>query len=250
MSTPKSTPTTPQRLIAYVRVSTAAQVANGDSTTAQAEAIHAWALEAGHQVVEIMTDEGLSGTLQAEDRPGLTAALVAIADGGADGLAVLSLDRLARELHVQEAALAAIWSAGGRVFEVVHGEVLQDSPDDPMRRFLRQVMGAASELEAGMVRMGARSGRKRKAAKGGYIGGLRLHRKFGFELARDDAGNWEYVPVPEEQSTIARIVAGRSDGRTLAAIAGELNGEGVNAPNGRCWYPATIKLIAERAVAA
>jgi DNA invertase Pin-like site-specific DNA recombinase len=54
MSTPKSTPTTPQRLIAYVRVSTAAQVANGDSTTAQAEAIHAWALEAGHQVVEIM----------------------------------------------------------------------------------------------------------------------------------------------------------------------------------------------------
>ncbi len=89
-----------------------------------------------------------------EDRPGLGAALVALESGEAEGLIVHRLDRLARELHVQKVALAHAWNVGDHVcvFEVVEGEVPRDDPNDPHRRFLRQVVGAAAELERGLIK--------------------------------------------------------------------------------------------------
>jgi DNA invertase Pin-like site-specific DNA recombinase len=243
----KSNPT-PLRLIAYVRVSTNGQTIKGDSPAAQEEACRAWAQAQDHEIIGVTSDNGLSGTLDADDRPGLTSALLDIAEGEADGLVIRELDRLARELHVQEAVLSRVWAAGGHVFEVAHGEVLQDDPDDPMRTFLRQVMGAAAQLEAGMIRMRMRRGRRRRARQGHYIGGPRLHRKYGFALTASD-GRFRYKPVPDEQQVIGRIRTERSNGQTLRAIAGILNSEDIAPPSGRCWYPATVRLIAERAVA-
>jgi hypothetical protein len=59
----------------------------------------------------------------------------------------------------------------------------------------------------------------------------------------------EYEPEPEQQAVIQRIKTERSAGATLRATASKLNGEGTAPPSGRCWHPATIKLIAERATA-
>jgi DNA invertase Pin-like site-specific DNA recombinase len=56
--------------------------------------------------VGVLRDEGVSGTKDAADRPGLTAALAMIEDRGAGGHLVARLDRLARTLVVQEAVLA------------------------------------------------------------------------------------------------------------------------------------------------
>jgi DNA invertase Pin-like site-specific DNA recombinase len=103
---------------------------------------------------------------------------MAVADGEADGLVVHRVDRLARELHVQEVALAHARSAGEhvKVFEVAEGgEIKRDDPHDPQRKFLRQVMGAAAELVRGMIAARLQGGRRRKAARGGYIGRKRLH---------------------------------------------------------------------------
>lgn len=47
----------------------------------------------------------MSGALPVHERPGLLAALEALEADEAHGLVVHRLDRLARELHVQEAAL-------------------------------------------------------------------------------------------------------------------------------------------------
>ncbi|GEB62119.1 hypothetical protein GCM10017674_79960 [Streptomyces gardneri] len=49
-----------------------------------------------------------------------------IADGRADGILAPNLDRLARELTVQEAVVAYTWALGGRVFTADHGEHLED----------------------------------------------------------------------------------------------------------------------------
>lgn len=158
------------RLVAYVRTSTA-NAANGDSPAAQEEACRAWAAANRHDIAAVHVDRGLSGKLGPDDRPGLAPALVAVERSDADGVVVHRLDRLARELHVQEAALARAWEAGGRVFEAVEGEVPRDDPDDPYRRFVRQVMGAAAELERGMIAARLRTGRRRKRQRGDYTGG-------------------------------------------------------------------------------
>jgi DNA invertase Pin-like site-specific DNA recombinase len=235
------------RLISYVRTSTQ-NGAGSDSLAAQEEACRAWAEEHGHEVVAVHRDEALSGGVGVEGRPGLAAALVALADGEADGLVVHRIDRLARELHVQEVALAHAWSAGEhvRVYEVAEGgEVKRDDPNDPQRKFLRQVMGAAAELERGMIRARLQGGRRRKAAQGGYIGGGRLHPRYGYRLEEST-----YVPDPGQQGVIARIRELRTGGATWAAVAETLNREGVQPPSGAAWYPMTARRIVNREDAA
>lgn len=212
------------RLVAYIRTSTGA--ANGDSLGAQEDACRDWADQHGHELAAVHVDDGISGGLGADERPGLLAAIAEIEDGRARGLVIHRLDRLARELHVQEAALARIWGAGDHasVFEAVEGEVLRDDPDDPHRRFLRQVMGAASELERGLIRARLRRGRQRKADQGGYIGGHTV--PFGYRVAPDG----RITPDPDQQASIRRIIALRRSGHTWKQVA---ETPGVNLhPNG------------------
>ncbi|MFF7191487.1 hypothetical protein ACFZAR_41345 [Streptomyces sp. NPDC008222] len=44
------------------------------------------------------------------------------------------MNRLARELVVQEAALAQTWKHSGRAFMADQVEILPDDPEDPIRR--------------------------------------------------------------------------------------------------------------------
>lgn len=229
-------------MVIYARTSTA----NGkgqDSLEAQQDACRAWASEHDHEIVAVCRDEALSGGLGVEDRPGLARALLALEEDEADGIIVHRLDRLARELHVQEVALAHAWSQGEHVavFEAVEGEVPRDDPNDPHRRFLRQVMGAAAELERGLIKARLHGGRRRKAARGGYVGGPRLHRRYGSRLV-----DGEYVPVPAEQAVIERMREMRQARVPWQGIADALNADGVPAPSGAGWYPMTVRRIAQR----
>ena len=61
-----------------------------------------------HRIVHTCVDEAVSGALEAADRPGLACALDAITTGVADGVVVARLDRLDRQLTVQEATLALV----------------------------------------------------------------------------------------------------------------------------------------------
>jgi hypothetical protein len=113
-------------------------------------------------------EEGRSGALDLEDRAALTAAIDLIATGKADGLVCYSLDRLAREITVQEAILAKVWEeAGGRVVTSDQGEILRDDPDDPMRTAMRKMAGVMYELDRRLVVARLRRGRRLKAERGG-----------------------------------------------------------------------------------
>src|SRR3954449_12397215 len=110
------------RIVGYTRVSTSKQVEDGVSLPAQERGIRAWCKANGHKLVAIHSDEGISGGKDADEREGLAEALRLIRDGQADALVVKNLDRFARALTVQEAALAMIWRLGGRVFIYENGE--------------------------------------------------------------------------------------------------------------------------------
>ncbi len=228
-----------KKVVGYVRVSTANQ-ALGDGPAAQDEAIRAWVVEHGHQVVGVCRDDGKSGTLEDTDRPALLDALALLEAGDADVLVVHRLDRLARALHVQEAVLARAWAAGASVWEVVGDrEVLRDDPDDPMRTFVRQVMGAAAQLERGMVVARLQGGRRRSMARGGYVGGW-----IGYGYRRD---GHRLVPIDFEQRVIARLIDLRQEGATLREIAMQLNAEGIEPKNGGPWSPSGVRSVLYRA---
>ena len=234
------------RLAIYTRTSTQ-NGAGSDSLAAQEEVCRTWAAANGHEVAVVHRDDALSGGLGIEERPGLAAALLSVEQGEADGMVVHRVDRLARELHIQEVALAHAWSVGDHVavFEAAEGgEIRRDDPNDPHRRFLRQVMGAAAELERGLIRARLQGGRRRKAAQGGYVGGTRLHRRYGYDLV-----DGEYVPIEHEQRAISKILGYRDATPaplTWAAIAGLLNAQQIPPPSGEQWYPMTCRRIAQR----
>ena len=227
------------QVVGYARVSTANQ-ALGDSLAAQADAVRAWAAQGGHEVVGVCVDDGKSGTLDAADRPGLLDALALIEDGAADALLIHRLDRLARALHVQEAILDRVWRAGGRVLEVVGDrEVLQDDPDDPMRTFVRQVMGAASQLDRGMAVARLQGGRRRRLAQGGYVGGWT---GYGFE--RDGS---TLVADGREQRVIEHMRRLRGTGLSYRQVAMRLNADGIEAKNGGPWSHTSVRAVLMRA---
>lgn len=234
------------RLAAYLRTSTSNGA--GDSLDAQEEACREWAKAEGHQVVSIFRDAGVSGGLPVDERPGLAAALVQLEERDVEGLVVHRIDRLARELHIQEAALVRAWSAAEqvRVFEAIEGEIPRDDPADPQRTFLRQVMGAAAQLEKGMIRARLAGGRRRKAARGGYVGGRRLHRRYGYRLVESQDGKSHYQPVPDEQRAIQRMKKLRAKRMTLQAIGTTLETAGIPGPGGKGWSPPTIYRILKR----
>lgn len=160
--------------IGYIRVSTNGQ-ADGFGPEIQERAIK---IHTGERLKAIYRDEGISGKLL--DRPGLAEALRHLGTG--DKLVVARLDRLARDLVVQEMLLAEIRRRGARLVSCAEGEqaYLEDDESDPSRRLIRQVLGAVAEYERAMVALRLRAGRAAKRANGGYAGG---EPPFGWRVA-------------------------------------------------------------------
>jgi DNA invertase Pin-like site-specific DNA recombinase len=181
------------------------------------------------------------GAYAPEEREGLAEALALVEDGEADGLIVRELDRLARELHVQEAVLARVWCAGGCVFEAARdGEVLRDDPDDPMRTAMLQMAGVFAQLERGVIALRMRRGRRRKHANGGYTGGPTVPYGRRVEGEGRDA---RLVADPAAAAVVEAIRQLRRSGETLRAIAGRLNEEGVTSPRGGRWHATSVQRV-------
>jgi DNA invertase Pin-like site-specific DNA recombinase len=192
--------------------------------------------------VHTCVDEAISGALEAADRPGLACAVTAVATGVADGIIVARLDRLARQLTVQEATLALVWQRGAKVFAADTGEVQRDDPDDPMRTAIRQVMGVFAELDRKMVAKRLRDGRFAKAAAGRKAVG---DYPFGYSATgrgrERDAG-----PSASEQEAVACIVALRRDGCSYREIARALDAEGRKPRRAASWSAAAVRNVALR----
>lgn len=226
------------KLVGYIRVSTAGQVDDGYGLDVQREAIRAWARTSGHRLVEVFTEEGVSGKL--EDRPALGKALRAIRDRRAAGMVVPKLDRLARDLVVQEQLIAEVWRMHAEIFSAVAGEAgyLVDDPDDPSRKLIRQVLGAVNEYERAMIALRLRSGRKMKADRGGYAYGAPPYgtRPVDRELAPDE----------REQAAVARMLELDAAGRSLREICAALAEEGHRPRRSGRWHPNTVNRVIGR----
>lgn len=225
------------RAVVYMRVSSEGQV-DAWGFDVQDYACRTYAESHGLSVARVVRDEAVSGATPAPARPGLMACLADLRDGRADVLLVARLDRLARDLTVQEAILAEVWSLGAEVHTCDLGEVRRDDPDDPMRTAIRQVMGTFAQLDRALLVKRLRDGRAAKARAGGHAVG---QHPFGSGPDAD-----------REQAVLQFVRARRAEGDDWQAVARLLNNR--PAPDwatrsGRPWTPANLAKVARLAVA-
>jgi len=230
-------------LVGYLRVSSEGQL-DGYGLDRQERDIKRWTKANGHRLVHWCRDEGRSGALDVADRPGLACAVDAISSGMAKGVIVGNIDRLARALTVQEAALALIWKLGGSVFTAEAGEVPQDDPDDPMRTAIRQVMGVFAELDRKNVTKRLRDGRRAKAATGKKAVGAYGYGYRGAGKGRER----DAAPDPSEQVAVRRIIELRKQGASYREIAATLDSEGLPPRRAKHWSPMSVRSVVERAM--
>lgn len=229
------------RLALYCRVSSGGQM-DGFGIPEQQKVCRAWARTNGHRVI-LLEPEVFTGKV--EDRPVLGDAVRMVQHREVDGLLIPRLDRIARQLTVQEAVLGMVWSLGGRTFAADQGEILQDDPDDPMRTAMRQMQGVFAQLDRAMLTKRMRDGIRAKRAQGRHATGTYPYGYAAHRVGRKvDAG-----PHPDEQRAVARILALRADGASYRTIATTLDDEGLRPRKATAWSAMAVRNIWERETA-
>lgn len=227
------------RAVAYLRVSTDRQADEGLGLDVQEAACRDWARRNRARIAFVVRDAGVSGAADEVDRPGLAEAMGHVRAGRADCIVVARLDRLARDLVLQEWIRADLVDAGAelRSASAVEDLHLIGDPDDPTGTLVRQILGAVAQYERAMIRLRMNAGKARKAQAGGYTGGAP---RYGYR-----ADGHDLVPNLAEQRQVQRMRRWRREGLSLRQIADRLNAEGTPARRGR-WHPQTVARVLDR----
>jgi DNA invertase Pin-like site-specific DNA recombinase len=215
-------------------VSTDQQAEHGNGLDIQRDACHVAADSLGYHLAVIYTDEGISGKEGIEGRRGLADALAELHAGRAVALIIPKLDRLARDMLVQEQVLADAWRAGAQVISAVETERVYcqpDNPDDPSRALIRQILGAVAAYERAMIRARLVTGRRRRIAEVGYAGG-------------PDPYGWT---DPTERAVLAHIEFYRQAHMTWRQIRDGLHHRGYLKRNGEPWTTQEVQRAHARA---
>lgn len=222
-----------EKAVSYIRVSGKGQV-EGDGPERQREAVARFAKGAGYELVGEYADLGVSGTLELEDRDGLSELLARIRSNGVRVVLVERADRLARELLVGEVILNQFRDLGVKVIAADSGAELAAGDADPTRVLIRQVLGAVAQFEKSVIVSKLKAARTRKRRAMGRCEGRK-----------------PYGSKPGEAAAVEYILKLRrkpKGGERLSfqAIADRLNAEGVPTRTGAPWAPRTVLGICRR----
>lgn len=226
----------PARAVGYLRVSTEDQ---NLGPAAQLDALRRWCAANGAELVAVCEDHGVSGAAALDARPGMLAALDALAEHGAAVLLVAKRDRLARDPIVAAMVEAAAERAGARVVSAA-GEGTEGA--DPTAILMRRIVDAFAEYERLMIRARTRAALGVKASRGERVGSI----PYGYRLAADGI---HLEADPTEARAVALVRELRAEGLSLRAIGERLTLAGHTPRGGRSWHPDTIARIAAKEAA-
>lgn len=213
------------RLFSYLRVSSKGQV-GGEGPDRQRDTIKAWAGSGNRTLVGEFFEAGVSGTVEGMDRPEFAAMVEAIVcrriNGETiDGIVVERMDRLARDLMVQEVLLKQCRKNKIAVFSADRGDTVDQASDDgdPARVLIRQVMGAVSQFDKSQTVLKLRKAREAIAARTG----------------RPCGGGIPYGSNAQEKVVLQTLRVFVQPDHTLRQVADLLNREGLKTRRGFSW---------------
>jgi site-specific DNA recombinase len=211
-----------KKAFAYLRVSGKGQV-KGDGFPRQLQAIKNYAAERDLKVVQVFREEGVAGNKESMDRPAWAAMMTALLGNGVKTIIIEKLDRLARDLMIQELTVADLAKNGIALLSVAEPDLMES---DPTRILMRQLMGAVAEYDKNQIVLKLRSARMRKRVAVGRCEG---RKPFG----KDES----------EQAAMLRMKALRAEGLAFDRIAERLNAERVPTGTGKRWHGVVINRI-------
>jgi DNA invertase Pin-like site-specific DNA recombinase len=214
---------TTKKAFGYLRVSGKGQI-EGDGFARQRAAIETHAQANGITISQWFEERGVSGTKDLDNRPALQALILALHSNGVKTVIIEKLDRLARDLMVQETIIGDIRKSGFELVSVAEPDLCSD---DPSRTLVRQVFGAIAQYEKTMLVSKLRGARQRKHIQTGRCEG---RKPYGTRVG--------------EQDIIAKIKSLHASGSNYEAIAKQLNAEGVQTRKlFGAWYPSGVRNI-------
>lgn len=217
------------KAVAYLRVSTDEQATNGFGLETQERALRAFAESQAYELVELITDGGVSGATKPTERPGFSR-VVELAEAGAFSiLLVYKFDRLAREIRYAVTTVAELAEQHDIGIRSVTEPI---DTATPMGRTVFAILAGMAESERFTIRDRTAGGKLSKAGRGGFAGG---RVPYGYEADREGG----LRVVPEQAAVVRRIFRERGPSRrtkrTLQAIADGLNADGIASPTGKTW---------------
>ena len=223
--------------VIYIRVSTADQAEHGVSLDAQRERLSAYALACGLDVVAVVREEGISGTIPLADRPEGSRVAEMVSSEKVRHVIALKLDRLFRSA-VDALATTAEWDKSGIALHLVDMGGSSLNTGSAMGRMMLTMMAGFAQFERDLTAERTTAALAHKKANGAAYSPT----PFG-KTREGDA----LLDNEEELGIITRIRGWREEGFSLRGIASRLNDEGVSTKQGRTWHASTVRYILNNA---
>lgn len=213
------------KVFGYIRVSGRAQITK-DGPERQREAIKAFCEQFSLEFAAELFEKGISGKVEGMDRPAFRRFIDQFDKETEQGLTPIGvivverLDRLARELKVQEIMLSECRTRGIKVFACDQGQLIDQATDDcdATRVLIRQVLGAVSQWQKTELVYKLRAARDRIRERTGRC-----------------EGPLPYGTTEGERQMLVQIISLRESPMTFARVAEFLNESGCRAYDGRPW---------------
>lgn len=219
-----------QKAIGYIRVSTQNQADEGVSLEAQRAKIEAWCTLNDAELIAVHEDAGVSGASMT-GRDGLHAALKATTKGMA--LVCYAISRIARSTRDMLEIAERLDAKGADLVSVTE----RIDTTTAAGRMVFKMLAVLADFERDQI--GERT--KMALAHKRSIGEVYAATPFGF-----DAIDGRLVEVKKEALIVAEILRMRDAGASLAEIAEDLNGRGIEGKRGGRWYASTVRYLINR----
>ena len=148
------------KCFAYLRVSSIGQT-QGDGYDRQFIACETYAKSNGYEIAEVFR-ESMTGKSELEDRPALSSLFAALEENGIKTILIAQVDRLARDLMVQETIIADMQKHGYTLISVAEPDLCST---DPSRILVRQIFGAIAQYDRAMIVLKLSGARQRQKIK-------------------------------------------------------------------------------------